>query len=90
MLIVKISLMDNLLKNENLDLKLSPYKVVATSSRDGMVECVPNSHTIAWILRNYKKDILNYLRQHNPTPSAPYGVDPEVINTFVRSCGKLI
>ena len=30
-----ITLMDKLLQQENLDLKLSPYKVLATSSKHG-------------------------------------------------------
>ena len=30
-----ISLMDRLLRRENLDLKLTPYRVLATSSRHG-------------------------------------------------------
>jgi len=81
-----MSLMDNLLKKENLDLKLSPYKVLATSTKDGMLECVQNSHTITYILQHYQNDILNYLRQYNPNPTAPNGIDPDVINTFVRSC----
>ena len=36
-----ISLMDRLLRRENLDLKLTPYRVLATSSRHGpLIECV--------------------------------------------------
>ena len=31
-----IMLMDKLLRRENLDLKLTPYRVLATSSRHGM------------------------------------------------------
>lgn len=31
-----ISLMDRLLRRENLDLKLTPYRVLATSSRHGI------------------------------------------------------
>jgi len=35
-----INLMDNLLKKVNLDLKLTPYRVLATSTSDGFVEFV--------------------------------------------------
>jgi hypothetical protein len=38
-----ISLMDNLLKRENLDLRLSPYRVLPTGSDDGLVEFVPSA-----------------------------------------------
>ena len=42
------TLMDRLLRKENLDLKLMPYKVLATTSLDGMVQFVP-SQTIGSI-----------------------------------------
>lgn len=35
LVIQMISLMDSLLKKENLDLKLTPYKVLSTSSVEG-------------------------------------------------------
>lgn len=37
-----ISLMDRLLKRENLDLRLTPYRVLPTGSDDGLVEFVPS------------------------------------------------
>jgi phosphatidylinositol 3-kinase len=45
-----ITLMDRLLKKENLDLKLTPYKVLATSSRNGLVECVTPSESMASVI----------------------------------------
>ncbi len=44
-----ISLMDKLLKKENLDLKLTPYHVLATSASHGLVQFVA-SKPIASIL----------------------------------------
>ena len=84
-----ISLMDQLLKKENLDLKLTPYKVLSTSATTGMVEFVPNSINLATVLERYGNDnqIHNFFREHHPDPNAPYSIDPEVINTFIRSCG---
>lgn len=35
-----ITLMDRILQQENLDLKLTPYRVLATSSRHGFVQFV--------------------------------------------------
>jgi len=82
-----ISLMDELLKKDgHLDLKLTPYKVLATSSHDGIMECVQNCQTIRNILRNYNNDIHNFFRESHPSQNGPFGIDPEVINTFVRSC----
>lgn len=37
-----ITLMDQLLKNENLDLRLTPYKILATSPVAGLIQFVPN------------------------------------------------
>ncbi|KAI5960199.1 VPS34 [Candida pseudojiufengensis] len=37
-----LNLMDQLLKNENLDLKLTPYKILATSPIAGLIQFVPN------------------------------------------------
>ena len=42
LMIQMINLMDSLLKNVRLDLQLTPYRVLATSSVDGFVEFVPN------------------------------------------------
>lgn len=38
-----VSLMDRLLKLENLDLQLTPYRVLATGADEGMVEFVPST-----------------------------------------------
>ena len=29
----------------------------------------------------------NYFRRHAPCESAPYGISPEVMDTYVKSCG---
>ena len=81
-----ISLMDQLLKKVNLDLRLTPYRVLATSSKDGFVEFVPDSHTLTSILANYGNDIRKFLEHHNPKP-----FDLQMtLDNFVRSCGKYI
>lgn len=84
-----ITLMDRLLRKENLDLKLSPYDVLATGPLQGMVHFVP-SKTIAAIVSEHG-NLLNYLRAHNPDEGSvgTSGVEPSVIDTFVRSCGKV-
>lgn len=81
------TLMDRLLRKENLDLRLSPYNVLATGPLQGMVQYIP-SKTIAAIVSEYG-NLLNYLRVHNPDEGSvgTSGVEPGVIDTFVRSCG---
>ena len=85
-----ITLMDQLLRKENLDLKLSPYKVLATGPLQGMVQFVP-SKTIASIVSEHGT-VLNYLRLHNPDEGSvgTSGVEPSVIDTFVKSCGAFL
>ncbi|KAF8623642.1 hypothetical protein AX17_007342 [Amanita inopinata Kibby_2008] len=81
-----ITLMDRLLRKENLDLKLSPYDVLATGPSQGMIQFI-QSMTIAAIVSEHG-NVLNYLRLHNPDLGSvgTSGVEPSVIDTFVRSC----
>lgn len=76
--------MDILLKDNSLDLCLSPYAVIATGSKTGFVECVPNSTTIASILKNCPGGIQEYLERHNPDSFE------KALDNYVRSCGKYI
>jgi len=80
------TLMDQLLRKENLDLKLSPYDVLATGPLQGMAQFIP-SKTIAAIVSEHG-NLLNYLRAHHPDEGSvgTSGVEPSVIDTFVRSC----
>lgn len=80
-----ITLMDQLLRNENLDLKLTPYRILATGPRDGAVQFVPNE-TLASVLGEYNGGLLGYLREHNPDSSTTLGVTAEAMDTYVRSC----
>ena len=82
------TLMDRLLRQENLDVKLTPYPVLATGPQQGMMQFIP-SKTIANIVSE-NGTLLNYMRAHYPDEGSvgTYGVDPGVIDTFVRSCGK--
>ncbi|OTF76744.1 phosphatidylinositol 3-kinase catalytic subunit type 3-like protein [Euroglyphus maynei] len=65
-----INLMDKLLRKENLDLKLTPYRVLACSSKHGFVQFI-DSLSVAEVISN-EGSIHNYLRkisQHNSTPT---------------------
>jgi len=52
-----VSLMDRLLKLENLDLHLTPYKVLATGQDEGMLEFIP-SRSLAQVFHPPKVDPL--------------------------------
>jgi len=80
------TLMERLLKKENLDLKLTVYDVLATGPQQGIAQFIP-SKTIAAIVSEHGA-LLNFLRAHNPDEGSvgTYGVEPSVIDTYVRSC----
>ncbi|XP_054160605.1 phosphatidylinositol 3-kinase catalytic subunit type 3-like [Oppia nitens] len=78
-----ITLMDKLLRRENLDLKLTPYNVLATSSKHGFVQFI-DSISVAEVLAA-EGSIQNYFRKHAPS-DAMYGISPEVMDAYVKSC----
>ena len=86
LIIQLITLFNNLFKSYGLDLKLTPYRVLATSVDDGFVEFVSESSTLSSILENHGNDLMAYFRSIRPKTDAPYGVDPAVLDTFSRSC----
>jgi phosphatidylinositol 3-kinase len=81
-----ITLMDQLLQKENLDLKLSPYKILATSTTAGASQFV-QSQSLSSIVGKYRTNpALAYLRHHNPDDRQPLGVRQETLDTYVKSC----
>lgn len=81
-----ITLMDQLLQKENLDLKLSPYKILSTSVSAGAVQFVP-SMSLQSIVNKYKGNtVLAYLKYNNPDDKAPLGVRKEALDVFIKSC----
>ena len=84
LVIQTIMLMDRLLKNENLDLKLTPYHILATSPTAGAVQFIP-SFPLSEVDKT-DRSILNFLKRHNPDPNAPLGVRKETMDTYVKSC----
>ncbi|KAM9400726.1 LOW QUALITY PROTEIN: phosphatidylinositol 3-kinase catalytic subunit type 3 [Salvelinus alpinus] len=81
-----ISLMDKLLRKENLDLKLTPYKVLATSTKHGFMQFV-QSVPVAEVLAT-EGNIQSFFRKHAPSDKGPYGISSEVMDTYVKSCGE--
>ncbi|CAG5116986.1 unnamed protein product [Candidula unifasciata] len=76
-------LMDKLLRHENLDLQMTPYKVLATGKNHGFVQYV---ESIALSEVSKEKAIQKFLRQHNPSETGPYGIAGEVMDNYVKSC----
>ncbi|TQV93376.1 phosphoinositide 3-kinase [Cordyceps javanica] len=81
-----ITLMDQLLQKENLDLKLLPYKILATSTAAGASQFV-QSQSLSSIVGKFKNNpALAYLKYHNPDNTQPLGVRQEALDTYIRSC----
>jgi phosphatidylinositol 3-kinase len=81
------TLMDRLLRKENLDLRLSPYSVLATGVDVGMIQFVP-SKSLAAIMAEFGS-LQGYLRENHGDVGAlgSFGIEQGVMDTFVRSCG---
>ncbi|KAM3161766.1 Phosphatidylinositol 3-kinase VPS34 [Lachancea thermotolerans] len=79
-----ITVMNELLKNENVDLKLMPYKILATGAKEGAIQFIPND-TMANILSKHH-GILPFFRAHHPSPTNELGVQEWVMDNFVKSC----
>lgn len=67
-----ITLMDQLLKNENLNLKLTPYKILATSPVAGLIQFVPNE-TLDSVLSKSYADIAGIGQLSGNPSGAPGG-----------------
>ena len=81
-----VILMDKLLRKENLDLKLTPYRILATSVYTGVMQFIPSISLAACFESKSGGSVLGYLRRNNPDDSADLGVKPEVMDTYVKSC----
>ena len=79
-----IILMDRLLQNENLDLKLTPYRILATNATAGAVQFIPST-SLSAVSAKYKS-VLAYLQANNPDDSEPMGVRKETMDTYIKSC----
>ncbi|KAI9804478.1 MAG: hypothetical protein M1825_001377 [Sarcosagium campestre] len=80
-----ISLMDRLLLKENLDLKLTPYRILATGSTAGAVQFI-SSMSLSAVSAKYRGSTLAYLKANNPDDREALGVRKETMDTFVKSC----
>ena len=79
-----LTLMDQLLLEQGLDLKLTTYRVLATGPGQGLVERVPECLPLAQVLAENKNDIRRYLQLMHPAPEAIYGIDPDVLESCVK------
>lgn len=81
-----ITLMDDLLRKENLDLKLMPYKVLATGVDHGMVQFV-QSQSLANVL-NDNGSLLEFWWKCDKDERSldKFCPRPDVMDAYVKSC----
>ncbi|ETI36007.1 hypothetical protein F441_17643 [Phytophthora nicotianae CJ01A1] len=84
-----IRLMDEMWRDEGLDLAMEPYKCVATSPMTGILQMVPNSVTTAEVHRRdgmmgtFKDpSFSDWIRANNPDPRS----HKAAVDLFGRSC----
>ena len=68
-----IDLMDSLLQAEHMDMRLTPYRVLATGVEHGVVEFVEKSYAFSKV-----GNVRAFLKKHNPDRKGRFGISPEV------------
>ncbi|UJR36681.1 hypothetical protein I4U23_029398 [Adineta vaga] len=85
-----IMLMDRILRKENIDLKLTPYKVLSTSLKYGFVQFI-DSQSLRHV-REHSRTIRQYLQNKaiittsEDAPLSEVGIPHEVSDAYVKSC----
>ncbi|KAM3722127.1 Phosphatidylinositol 3-kinase catalytic subunit type [Dirofilaria immitis] len=79
-----IRLMDDLLRSDGLDLRLTPYSVLATSTSEGFVQFI-KAIPLREVISNWGT-VQECLRSFRPSPNGPFGIETEVVENYVRSC----
>ncbi|KAJ6244020.1 phosphatidylinositol 3-kinase catalytic subunit type 3 [Anaeramoeba flamelloides] len=79
------TIMDNLLKNENMDLELTIYDVISNSPEEGMVEFV-KAKSLASVLKENNGKLAEYFKKTSPDKTSDFGFSNVVMNRYVRSC----
>eukprot|EP00761_Pharyngomonas_kirbyi_P006312 gb/GECH01006318.1/.p1 GENE.gb/GECH01006318.1/~~gb/GECH01006318.1/.p1 ORF type:complete len:565 (+),score=103.84 gb/GECH01006318.1/:1-1695(+) len=81
----QLQIMDRLLRDEGINMGLTLYRVIATSIDSGFVEIVENATNISSIIKEHG-DIQRFFQHHHPNSQEPFGIEPQVMDNFVKSC----
>jgi len=84
LVIQMIRLMDKIMRDDNLDLRLTPYSVLATSITEGFVQYV-KAYPLRDVISNHGT-IIEMMRSFRPSKDGPNGIEPGVLDNYVRSC----
>jgi len=85
LVIMMIQLMDRLLKRGTLDLCLRPYSILAMPNNTGLLEFVERSIPVSQILSGNNHSIMAFFQSVAPAV-ARHSVQPDVLQTYIRSC----
>jgi phosphatidylinositol 3-kinase len=77
---------DRLLKRDGLDLRLTPYRVLATSPTSGLVQFVPGAVTCSGVLAEHRTLLRFFAAVAPDATNTPLGCSASVYETFLRSC----
>ncbi|KAJ3424797.1 phosphatidylinositol 3-kinase catalytic subunit type [Anaeramoeba flamelloides] len=80
-----ISIMDDILKKNNLDLELITYKILAINPNLGFVQII-ESNSIYSIIQENNGKIQDYFKKIEPDKSTYYGFSSRLMNNYIRSC----
>lgn len=78
-----IQLMDRMMRDENMDLRLTPYRVLATGIKHGFLQFVP-SVTVAEVCATHGSIYRYFLKQHVQSPDSQV-FNPEALDNYTRS-----
>ena len=76
-----ISLMDVLLLELNVNLRLTTYHILVFSSEDGILEFVSNSHTLQDVFEKHNDNIAFYLQEISEEKTKKLNDQPEMLRT---------
>lgn len=76
-----ISLMDVLLLELNVNLRLTTYHILVFSSEDGILEFVSNSHTLQDVFEKHTDNIAFYLQEISEEKTKKLNDQPEMLKT---------
>ena len=77
-----IDMMDTLLQKEGVDLRITTYKVTATSIDEGLVEWVEECFPLSAVLAEHDNDIRLFFRKHARDDTH----HDSMLDNFVKSC----
>jgi len=94
LIIQMVRLMDGQLKRLGLDLKLTPFSVIATSTTSGIMEMVLDSVPMSQVVERYGRKgqgaarnnpVMAFLQEFSFHPTAQYNIVPETMDTYIKS-----